>query len=404
MYKIGIIREGKVPSDARVALTPSQCVEAMARFPVQVVVQPSPVRCFPDAAYTAAGIALQEDLRDCDVLLGIKEVPVPQLIADKTYLFFSHTIKKQPYNRNLLQAVLERNIRLIDYEVLTDERGARLIAFGYYAGIVGAHNGIWAYGQRTGACQLPRMYQCLDYAAVSEHYKNLALPPIHVVLTGGGRVASGAVKNLHDMGIRQVSPPEFLKKTYNEPVFVQLFAQDYVQHSDGKRIFDKQHFYAHGDAYVSAFAPYYRRADVFINGIFYDKKAPAFFTVAEMQAPDFRISVVADISCDIAPAASVPCTVRAGTIAEPLYGFYPATGETGPPHLPGSVDVMAIDNLPSELPRDASAFFGQQMMDNILPRLLQFDHNPVIVRGTIAENGRLTNAFEYLSDYVGIPA
>lgn len=400
--KIGIIREGKTPPDARAPLTPEQCAEAMVELPVRVVVQPSPIRCFKDEEYVAHGITLQEDLSDCDVLLGIKEVPVDWLMAGKTYLFFSHTMKKQPHNRHLLQAILEKNIRLIDYEALTNERGERLIAFGFYAGIVGAHNALWTWGQRTGQFSLPRLCDSHDYAEVLAAYEKMTFPPLRIVLTGTGRVATGAAKNLLDMGIRQVTAQEFLAQDFSEAVFAQIAAQDYVAHRDKPGFFDKKHFYAHGEEYVSAFAPYYRRADIFINGIFYDKKAPMFFTVEEMRQPDFRIKVIADITCDIMPDSSVPSTIRASKIAAPVYGFAPQSGQETAPYQPESIDVMAIDNLPSELPRDASAFFGRQLLEKILPQLLHGRASDAIRRGMIAENGRLTPAFEYLTDYVAI--
>lgn len=400
MIKIGIIREGKVPPDARAPLTPEQCVEIQQKWNVSIVVEPSPIRSFKDEEYARLGIAMQDDLSDCDVLLGVKEVPDQKLIPNKTYLFFSHTIKKQAYNRHLLQTILEKNIRLIDYETLTDERGDRLIAFGFYAGIVGSHNGIWAYGKRTGLFDLPRMCETHDYAAVKEAYKHIKWPPMRIVLTGGGRVASGAVRNLHDMGIHPVSPRDFLNKKFEGPVYTQLFAQDYVQHRDGPRIFNKAHYYAHGDEYVSTFAPFYRRADIFINGIFYDPKAPKFFTCTDMMQPDFNISVIADISCDIAPDASVPCTLRPSSIAEPLYGFDPVKQCETEPNQQDVVDIMAIDNLPSELPRDASAFFGKQLIDNVLPELLKGRESEVIQRAMIAEDGRLTERYAYLTDYV----
>jgi alanine dehydrogenase len=399
--KIGIIREGKTPPDARAPLTPEQCAEAMVELPLRVVVQPSPVRCFKNEEYVAHGIHLQEDLSDCDVLLGIKEVPDEQLLPGKTYLFFSHTMKKQPHNHHLLQAVLEKKIRLIDYEALTDERGKRLIAFGFYAGIVGAHNALWTWGQRTGQFALPRLCESHDYAEVLEVYEKLQLPPLRIVLTGTGRVSTGAAKNLRDMGIRQVSPEEFLENDFSEAVFTQIAAQDYVAHRDGQ-VFEKKHFYSHGEEYVSTFARYYRRADIFINGIFYDKKAPVFFTTAEMQEADFRIKVIADATCDLVPGSSVPSTIRASKIADPVYGFDPVSGLETPPYQSGSIDVMAIDNLPSELPRDASAFFGRQLLEKILPEVLKGRASDAICRGMIAENGRLTPEFEYLTEYVAI--
>jgi hypothetical protein len=320
------------------------------------------------------------------------------LRPDKTYLFFSHTIKKQAYNRPLLQAILAKNIRLIDYEALTNERGDRLIAFGFYAGIVGAHNALWTWGKRSGDFALPRLCETHDYAAVLELYDHLKLPPLRIVLTGGGRVSSGAAKNLRDMRIRQVSPAEFLQQDFPEAVFTQLQAEDYVEHRDAAA-FDKAHFYAHGEQYQSKFAPYYRRADIFINGIFYDTKSPMFFTAEETRRSDFNIRVIADITCDIMPGSSVPCTIRPSKIADPVYGFSRVTGEETAAFQPESIDMMAIDNLPSELPRDASAFFGRQLLDKILPELLVGRESAAIRRGMITEAGQLTEAFQYLSDY-----
>jgi len=400
MIKVGIIREGKVPPDARAPLTPEQCAEAQVEFPIKFLVQPSPVRCFKDVEYLEHGITMSHDLSGCDLLLGVKEVPIDWLQTGQTYLFFSHTLKKQVYNRPLLQAILAKKIRLIDYEALTDESGQRLIAFGFYAGVVGAHNGLWAYGQRTGLYTLPRLSTSHDYAAVQQVYAVLQLPPLRIVLTGHGRVSTGAVKNLHDIGIRQVSPAEFLEQDFAEAVFTQLHAADYVAHRDG-RAFDKSHFYAEGEEYVSTFAPYAQRADIFMNGIFYDAQAPAFFTRTDMMQPDFRIQVIADITCDIVPDSSVPSTLRPSKIADPVYGFDPATGLETPPYQPGSVDVMAIDNLPSELPRDASAFFGRQMLGVVLPELLKGYQSAAIRRGMMTENGVLTEGFGYLQEYVG---
>ena len=399
MIKVGIIREGKVPPDARAPLTPEQCAEAQVEFPVKFLVEPSPIRCFKDEEYTAHGITLSADLSSCDVLLGVKEVPIDWLQPGKTYLFFSHTLKKQANNRPLLQAILEKKVRLIDYEALTDEQGQRLIAFGFYAGVVGAHNGLWTYGKRTGLFSLPRLWVSHDYAAVQLEYEALLLPPLRIVLTGHGRVSTGAAKNLRDIGIRQVSPAEFLGRDFSEAVFTQLGSADYVTHRDG-RAYDRSHFHAHCDEYVSSFAPFTRRADIFMNGIFYDPKGPVFFTQTEMARPDFRIQVIADITCDIMPHSSVPATLRPSKIADPVYGYDPVTGLETPPFQPGSVDVMAIDNLPSELPRDASAFFGRQLLGQILPELIQGYQSAVVRRAMMTENGMLTEPFRYLEDYV----
>ena len=217
--KIGIIREGKNPPDSRVPLVPQQCAHLIKNEEIDLVVQSSSIRCFKDEEYANLGVPVVQEIRDCDVLLGVKEVPIEQLITDKSYFFFSHTIKEQPYNRKLLQAVLAKNIRLMDYEVLTNKKGQRVIAFGYFAGMVGAYNGLMTYGQRTGTFKLKRMYQCYDYASAKAQFAYVKLPPIKIVLTGTGRVASGSVKVLKDMGIAQVSPADFLDKTFDYAVF-----------------------------------------------------------------------------------------------------------------------------------------------------------------------------------------
>jgi alanine dehydrogenase len=397
--KIGIIREGKVPSDNRVALTPRQCAFLMRNYAVQIVVEPSPIRCYPDAEYVNEGVAVTNNLSDCDILLGIKEVPVTQLIPDKTYFFFSHTVKKQVYNRQLLQTILQKNIKLIDYELLTDEHGLRLIAFGRYAGMVGAHNGMLAYGARTGAYTMTRMKDLRDYAHARKMYKTLKMPTIRVVVTGTGRVASGAVEVLRDLGFKQVTPSDFLKKNFNIAVFTQLSPTEYVERKDSLP-FKKADFYAHPDRYKSNFAPFSQKTDVLINGIFYDKKAPMFFTLEEMQQPSFKIKTIADVSCDLMPYSSVPSTIRATTIAEPFYGFDPILNQETLPFQAKSIDMMTIDNLPNELPRDASEFFGTQFMDNILSEILKTKDSIVLYKATIAENGNLTERYHYLQDYV----
>ena len=395
--KIGIIREGKNPPDSRVPLTPTQCATIEKKYGINIIVQPSPKRCFPDKDYTSAGLNVSDDIASCDILMGVKEVPIKQLIPDKTYFFFSHTIKKQPYNQQLLWAILDKNIRLLDYEVLTNEKGQRLIAFGKFAGMVGAHNALWTYGQRTKAFSLPRLHTMLDYAAAVKMYQTISIPSIKIVLTGTGRVANGAAMVLKDMGILQVTPADFLQKQFDVAIFTQLDCEDYAARKDGSP-FDLQDFFKNPQFYKSIFAPYTKTADVMINGIFWDNQAPAFFTQEEMAEDQFNIKVIADVTCDIAPVASIPSTLKAATIEEPVFGFNPETGKETPPFSPNMVDMMTIDNLPNELPRDASTAFGEQFIEHILPELLK-DKSAVIERATVTENGVLGKHFQYLADY-----
>lgn len=396
--KIGIIREGKIPPDSRVPLTPEQCAFIQANTHFQLVVQPSERRCFPDDAYREAGIRLSHDLSDCDILLGVKEVPIPQFIPGKTYFFFSHTIKEQAYNQRMLQHILQNGIRLIDYEVLTDEQGKRVIAFGKFAGMVGAHNTLWAFGKRTRLFELPRMKDLYDYAAAKKIYARLKLPPVRIVLTGVGRVGQGAARVLRDMDILCVAPSEFLTNEYNQPVFTQLDCHHYVMRKDGHP-FKRKDFHTHPTQFRSAFHPFTRVSDLMINGIYWDTQAPPFFSAQDMTAPDFRIRGIGDVTCDIAPESSIPATLRATTIDDPVFGYDPQNREETQAFREGVIDLMTIDNLPSELPRDASEAFGEQFIEHVLPELNDLQHSPMLSRATIAMNGNLGPCFHYLKHY-----
>lgn len=398
--KIGILREGKVPHDDRVALTPAQCRLLMGHpHNFIIAVQPSPHRCYSDEEYTSAGVPVVEDISHCDIILGVKEVPVKNLLDSKTYFFFSHTIKKQAHNRNLLRAILEKKITLIDYETLEDINGKRLIAFGKYAGIVGAHNGLWTYGKRTGLFDWPRLKDLHDYQQAREVYNKTTLPPVRIVVTGSGRVAGGAISALQAMKVQEVPVEEFLEnKSYDYPVFAHLTSGDYAKHKDGLP-FDKANFYAHPENYVSAFRPFLAVTDIFMNCIFWDVHAPAFFKLEDLAAEDFRISVIADITCDIAPASSVPTTFKASTLDDPVFGVSKTDYTETKAFLPGSVDIMSIDNLPNELPRDASRYFGDTFVKVIVPEL-ESGHSEILRRATIARDGKLMERFFYLEDYV----
>ncbi|TXF90424.1 alanine dehydrogenase [Neolewinella aurantiaca] len=397
---IAVIREEKNPPDARVPLTPKQ-VAQLRNDGIDIVVQPSEGRTFKDHEYADLGVPVVEKIDDRDLLLGVKEVPVDKLIPGKTYCFFAHVAKEQPYNQKLMRAFLDKGITHIDYEYLTEEKGNRLIAFGYWAGMVGAHNAIWTYAQRTGTFTLPRLNAVHDYAAAKEVYAKLELPPFRVVLTGTGRVGKGAARVLEDIGLKKVSPRDFLNGE-GEAVFTQLHVRDYAKHPDGKPI-DKYHFYRNSEEYQSAFLPYTEVADVFINGIFWDGKAPAFFTAEDMQKEDFNIQVIGDVTCDIAPAASVPSTLFASTIADPVFGYDPKTGKAVDAFTPSAVDVMSIDNLPSELPRDASEAFGATFIEKILPEFKK-EHSDILQRASVTINGELGPDFQYLREYAGIEA
>ena len=395
---IGLIHEGKVPVDRRVALPPRVCAEVKKQFPhVQIMVQSSDVRCFADQDYRDAGIEVVEDISGCDVLIGIKEVPVDKLIADKTYFFFSHTTKKQPYNRKLLQTMIERRVTMIDYEQLTDENDRRIIAFGRFAGLVGAYNGLLTYGKKHGLYDLKKAHDCFDLKEMFGQCKKAILPPIKIALTGGGRVAGGAIETLRAAGIRQVVCKNFISQEYNEPVFAQFKSIDYHYRLDGTP-FNLSRFYENPEGHGSTFLEVAKRSNLLIAGAFWNPAAPALFTREEMLQEEFRIDTIADVTCDI--EGSIPSTTRPSTIDDPVYDYDPRTGEATDAYSPDNlVSVMAVDNLPNELPRDASEAFGQMFINQVLPDLLSGDPKDKIKRATITQKGKLTEAFAYLQDF-----
>lgn len=396
--KLGIIREGKNPPDKRVPFTPTQAEEIEQRFPhIKVVVQKSPLRCFKDEEYQTLDIEVSNDVAHCDVLMGIKEIPVDQLVASKPYLFFSHTIKKQPYNKKLLQEILKKKIRLIDYETLTDRLGNRMVAFGRFAGIVGAYNGLWTYGKRYNTFSLRRAFDCFDVNDLKLELRKINLPPVKIVLTGAGRVGKGAMETLDTAGIRKVSPTDFLTQSFSEPVYVQLGSGDYHIRKEGGH-FNREEFHKYPERYKSDFLKFTRVTDILMAGAFWNPKAPVLFTQENMLAPDFKIKVIADITCDI--GGSIPSTKKASSIAQPIYDYNPLKDSIEPPLSQDNyITVMAVDNLPCELPRSSSEEFGRDLIDKILPLFLNDDPDAILHRATIAKGGELTDTFAYLSDY-----
>ncbi len=398
--KVGILRETKNPPDRRVPLTPPQITALEETYPwVEFFVQPSDNRCYSNEEYEYLNIPIKEDLRECDILMGVKEVDKRTFLTGKTYLLFAHVNKKQAHNQGMFREMAARNITLIDYELLTSKEGLRVVAFGRYAGIVGTYNGLRARGIKTNRFRLKPAYQCHD---LQEMWAGLRLidlnPGLKILVTGKGRVAQGALETLGIVNVVQVTPEEYLSRDFEVPVFCQIGPEHYTRHKEGLD-FNFKHFTAFPQEYESAFLPYTRVTDILITGHYWDPRSPVFFTVEDMRNPDFRISVIADISCDI--NGPVPSTIRATTIADPFYSFNPWTGIEEPPFSnPKNLTVMSIDNLPGELPRDASYDFGIQLMENVLFSLFTENSSSMIKNATVLNSGQLTERFLYLRDYL----
>lgn len=397
--KIGILRENKLPIDKRVPLTPEQCIEVQQKFPeVKIVVQPSSVRCFNDLEYQTLGIQVCEDLSECEIILGVKEVKPEDFIEGKTYLIFSHIIKKQAYNRKLLQAVLKKSIQLVDYEVLTNREGIRIIGFGRFAGLVGAYSGIRAFGLRNQLFELKPAHECTDLSEMLEQLDSIELPPVKIAVTGNGRVANGVIEILDHLKIIRLSPRDFLELDKpTSPVFVQLLPNNYVRRKNGYE-FDLFHFFTHPEEYENSFVPFAESTDLLLASAFWDPKSPVLFTAEDMKKKSYRISVISDITCDI--EGSIPSTKRASSIDDPFYDYNPETEDLEPAFSSKTnITVQAVDNLPCELPKDASLDFGQNLIEKVFPGLFRKDSDGIIERASITKNGKLTQRFEYLQDF-----
>lgn len=396
--KFGILKERKIPTDRRVVFSPNELVNLKSLYhEVTIKVESSDIRIFTDVEYQYVGIDVVDDISDCDVLFGVKEVPVEDLIPNKSYFFFSHTIKKQPHNRALLQGLLAKKVNFYDHETIVNEENHRLIGFGYYAGMVGAYNSIRAFGIKFELFKLPKAETLKGKEDLIRHLKRIVLPPIKFVVTGTGKVGSGVKEMLDAIKVKSVSVDHFLTKNYTQSVYTQIDVLDYNQRKDGA-VLEKQDFFQNPQEYENNFERFTKVADVLIAGHFHANEAPQILTRSMLQSKDCKIKVVADISCDI--NGPIACTLRSSTIEEPFYGYLPIEDKEVDVFHPAAIVVMAVDNLPCELPKDASEGFGVMFMKNVIPAFFNGDKDGILARAKVTENGKLTARFSYLQDFV----
>lgn len=398
--KFAVIKETKTPPDRRTPLTPKTAKKLLENFPeAEVFIQKSNLRAFKDEEYQAVGLPLTDEVSNCDILMGVKEVKIGTFVPEKTYMIFAHVAKKQEHNKELLKEMIRQKITLIDYEYLTDENNRRLVAFGYWAGVVGAYNGMRAWGLKFKEFNIPPAHTFHDKKQMYGHIKNIRPKPMKIVITGGGRVATGAAETLQNFGIKEVIPELFLIEKFDYPVFTRLDPAHYVRHKEGKE-FDLWHFFKHPEEYVSTFEPYTRIADMYIAAHFWNPLSPKFITREMVENPKFNIKVIADISCDV-DNGPIATTIRASSIAEPFYDYNPKTHKEEPPFSsPENITVMAVDNLPGELPRDASEAFSEALVEKVIPAFFNGDKDGILQRATILKNGKLTEKFAYLNEWV----
>lgn len=396
--KFAIIKERKNPPDRRVVFSPSKLAEAKGQFPdASFNVESSDIRVFSDEQYASQGFEVTNNVADCEVMIGVKEVPIENLIPNKKYFYFSHTIKKQPYNRELLKAMLDKNIEMYDHETIVNNEGFRLIGFGRYAGIVGAYNGFRAWGLKFNTFKLPKAGPLPDQEALINELNNIILPNIKILLTGSGKVSNGSQEMLDAMHIKSVSVEDYLTSTFNEPVYCKIDVLDYNKRKDGN-VIDVFDFFNNPQDYDANFMRFAKVTDYYIAGHFYGDGAPYLYTREDVKSENFNIKVVADVSCDV--DGPVATTLRASTIADPIYGYDPETESEIDFKDYRAIVVMAVDNLPCELPKDASEGFGDQFLEYVIPAFFNNDADGILERAKITENGKLTKRFAYLQDYV----
>lgn len=394
--KIGLIRETKSPVDNRVALTPEQLSALQSRYPDDVfVVQSSDTRVFPDDDYRRAGLTVQERIDDCDILLGIKEVAVNELIPGKHYFFFGHFAKQQVSNRSLLQALIAKQITFSDYEYLVDDQNRRLCAFGWWAGFVGAYYTLRGYGLRYGNFVLPKPDRNFSMEKLLQALRSVDLPAVKLLVTGNGRVSKGVQELMGQIGAERLSEEDFLsEKPVDRLSFCAADADRLVVRKDGKP-FSWEDFTANPCEYRSDFMRWARHANILISAHFWNPEAPVYLTREDLASPDLNIHLIGDITCDI--QGSIQSTLRASTHDQPYYDYNPETGAEEPAFSSErNITVMAVDTCPNALAADTSAYFGETLIEHVLTPLLERRESEVVLRSTILDKGQLTPRFQYL--------
>ncbi len=400
MVKIGILKEEKVKTDMRVPFTPDQCKFLQEKFNIKIYCQSSKKRCFSDNEYRRKNIEVLKDISNCDIFFGIKEIDENKIISGKKYFFFSHTIKKQKYNRDMIKEIVKQKVTLIDYECIKDKQGKRLVAFGKLAGIVGAYNAILGYGKKLKIYKLKRCFQFKNYNKLKRKIKQIKLPKMKIVVLGNGKVAKGCIEILKEFNIVEINRSQLKNKQFQHPVFCQLTSKDYYIRNDNNS-FSKKLFYNNPTDHKSNFEQYFDSIDILINATYWNEKIPKIFTLNEMKTKTFKIKLIADISCDI--KGLIPCTLKSTTIESPFYDYNPSKNEIQKEfESDKNVTIMAIDNLPSELPVDASIDFGNQLIKHVInPLITKYNKNrEILSNATITKNGKLTPKYLYLKHFI----
>ena len=403
LTNIGIVRESR-NDENRTPLVPEHIKKYKESNPnINFIIQPSNNRCFSDEEYELSGAKINENLNECSIIFGVKEIDPNILINNRTYLFFSHTFKinKQQKNiekhkKDLLLSILNKKITLIDYENIRGKNGTRCLGFGRFAGIVGCYNTLNLLLRVLGKQSLASAYKINDYERLVLNLKNLYFPKTKILVTGDGRVAKGVIELLNQTNIKAVSKKDFLEKKFDQPIFCNLETKDYVTNNSSTN-FNLEHFINNPQDYSSSALQYLKETNILISAHYWDPSSPKIFENEDLKVLQ-NLKIVGDITCDI--NGSVPTTIRSTTIEEPNYWIERYNLKEIDENNDG-IAVMAVDNLPSELPRDSSTEFSEGIINEVLPFLLKEDDGRIL-NGTITTDGSFLEKYNYLNNYIKI--
>ena len=406
MFKIGIIRESRT-DDKRTPLVPKNVKSLLNKFNnTKIIVQPSETRCFSNDEYEKESAIIDENLSECDIILGVKEIEPNRLIPNKTYIFFSHTAKIQEDNsavaqgtpgmdkKKLLNEIQSKNITLIDYENIRDNLSRRYLGFGRFAGIVGCYNSLNLYLLKTNQEQMPRAYELDSYEKLIENIKKKNFKNLKILVTGDGRVAKGVLEFLKLTNLKNITPKECISANNLSSYYCNLPTSKYVISKDNKQ-FDLQHFIRFPNLYKSQLGSYMQNINLLISSHYWDPKSPKLFEKKDLF--NFKkLEVIGDITCDI--NGSIPTTIRSTTIKDPYFYLNIETFKEVEKNY-NDLAIMAVDNLPSELPRDSSEEFGNGIVNHVLPYIIEQDDGR-IKKATITYNGKFLPSYNYIRDYI----
>ena len=397
--KIALIKETKVPVDNRVALSPKQVAELNKRFPQhEIVVQASDIRAFSDDEYRAEGVRVVDNVKDCEVLFGIKEAKIESLIPNKHYFFFGHIAKMQEYNRPLLQAFMQKHITFCDYEYLVDDNNIRVCAFGWWAGVVGVYYTLRGYGLKYKLYELPKPDRRFTLEQLFDALKSIELPKVKLMVTGAGRVSQGAQHVLENIGAQRMTEETYLATDKVDKLSYCVADVDrLVKRKDGGA-FAWNDFTHNAMAYESDFMRFAKKTDVLICAHFWGPDAPVYLSEDDLRNPDMRIRMIGDVTCDI--KGSIKSTVRPATHDAPYYDYNPVSEQDESAFSSKkNITVMAVDTCPNALALDTSIYFGDMLMKHVFEPLLKGEYSDVISRSMILDDGELTPRFDYLYEF-----